>query len=389
MLSFDNLRNAFAHKSDYDLRRAYLLFSTINYAWLVRILEPLTKLAMYIRLPVKPIIRATIFKQFVGGETIEECNATIDLLYANKVGSILDYSVEGQEGEEAFELTAAEITQTIDKAKGNAKISFCVFKVTGIARFGLLEKYSAQEELTSAEGAEWQRIEDRVKGICKHAAASNVRIFIDAEESWIQRAIDVLADTCMVLYNKDAAWVYNTIQLYRTDRLEFLKISHGKARMMGYMLGVKLVRGAYMEKERARAMERNYESPIQPTKDACDMDYDHAVRYCIENINEIALCAGTHNEASNMLLAKLMDEKGIAHSHVHVWFSQLLGMSDHISFNLANGGYNVCKYVPYGPVTAVLPYLFRRARENTSIKGQTSRELGLIKKELVRRKIAK
>lgn len=385
-VSFDNIKNAFAYKSNADLQRAYMLFKAINNRSLVSLMEPVTSFAMKIGLPINFAIKGTIFKQFVGGETIEECNATIQKLYENKVGSILDYSVEGQETEEAFEQTTQAILGTVKKATNNPSISFCVFKVTGFATHDILAKQSAGMQLNPDEQQQWQRVQNRVDRICGTAAQNNVRIFIDAEESWIQQAIDDMANAMMQKYNTQHPIVYNTIQFYRTDRLEFLKQSHQHAINHNYILGIKLVRGAYMEKERKRAMDFEYTCPIQPNKESSDRDYDAGLKFCIEHINTIAICAGTHNEQSSLLLTQLMEKNNIPHQHPHVWFSQLLGMSDHISFNLAVAGYNVCKYVPYGPVKSVMPYLFRRAKENTSMAGQMSRELSLIVNEIKRRK---
>ncbi len=385
-LSFDNIENAFLGKTASDLNRSYLLFSAIGNNALVRIMEPLSSMAFGLHLPIKGMIKATIFKQFVGGENIEDCQQMIDKLYKAGVGSILDYSVEGKHNDKSFEFTTEEIIRTINHATNNPQIPFCVFKVTGLAAVAVLEKISSSTMLDVTDQKQWERIKERVNKICSHAAANNVRIFIDAEESWIQPAIDQLAEINMEMFNTQKCIVYNTIQLYRHDRLAFYKASHVRAKQKGYFLGMKLVRGAYMEKERERALQKNYQSPIQDNKMAADYDYNQALKYSIDHIDEIAICAGTHNENSSMLLVNLMKEKNVAANSQHVWFSQLLGMSDHISFNLSKAGYNVCKYVPYGPVREVMPYLLRRAKENTSVKGQTGRELSLIIKEKERRK---
>ncbi len=385
-ISFSNTQNAFESKSDADLSRAYWLFKAISSNLLVRIGPAITNFAIALRLPIKPIIKATIYKHFCGGETIEQCQATIEHLAKYNVGSILDYSVEGEEDEKVFDETCSEIIRTINHAKGDAKIPFCVFKVTGIARFGLLEKISARQGLTAIETNEYAKVKTRVNAICKTAFDNNVRLFIDAEESWIQLAIDNMADEMMMQYNREKAIVFNTIQFYRHDRLSFLKDSIAFAKNNNFFTGYKLVRGAYMEKERARAQKNNYPSPIQPSKQASDDDYNEGLKICVTNIDRVSICAGTHNEESSLLLVDLMKEKKISPSNPNIWFSQLLGMSDNISFNLAKAGYNVCKYVPYGPVVSVLPYLFRRAAENTSIAGQTGRELNLIMQEKNRRK---
>ena len=387
MLSFDNTEISFSGKSNKDLNRSYWLFKMVSNRTFVSIGKSLTTFAIQTHLPIKGLIKATIFKQFCGGETIEECDKAIKELAKFNIGTILDYSVEGKESEIDFDACSAETIATIAKAKDDKSIPFCVFKVTGMARFDLLEKVSSKIALSAPENLEFERIQNRVNAICKAAKIAGVPVFIDAEESWIQEAIDELANQMMVLYNKEKAIVYNTYQLYRKDRLPYLKKSFEVAQQLNYFLGAKLVRGAYMEKERNRAIEKDYPSPIQETKENTDADYDSAVEFCTENISRIAICAGTHNENSSMKLADLMQKKNIPSDTKNIYFSQLLGMSDHISFNLANANFNVAKYVPYGPVNEVLPYLIRRAQENTSVKGQTGRELNLIMKEKARRNL--
>ena len=387
MLSFDNTEISFSGKSNKDLNRSYWLFKMVSNRTFVSIGKSLTTFAIQTHLPIKGLIKATIFKQFCGGETIEECDKAIKELAKFNIGTILDYSVEGKESEIDFDACSAETIATIAKAKNDKNIPFCVFKVTGMARFDLLEKVSSKIALSAPENLEFERIQNRVNSICKAANIAGVPVFIDAEESWIQEAIDKLANQMMVLYNKEKAIVFNTYQLYRKDRLPYLKKSFEVAQQLNYFLGAKLVRGAYMEKERKRASEKDYPSPIQETKENTDADYDSAVEFCTENISRIAICAGTHNENSSMKLADLMQKKNIPSDTKNIYFSQLLGMSDHISFNLANANFNVAKYVPYGPVNEVLPYLIRRAQENTSVKGQTGRELNLIMKEKARRNL--
>jgi len=385
MISFNNTENAFKAKSNSELTRSYWLFKIIGNPTLVNFGAKFGPLAL--KFGFKGIIKATAFKQFVGGESIEDCKQTIAELAKFNIGAILDYSVEGKESETDFELCLEETLATIQMAKGNAHIPFCVFKVTGLARFALLEKVSAQEILNVKESEEWKRVKNRVKKICALAYQYSQPIFIDAEESWIQPAIDELADENMELCNKTDVIVYNTFQLYRHDRYEFLKTSIARGKTKNYLIGAKLVRGAYMEKERERAAKMNYPSPIQSTKESCDKDYDFALQLCIKNIEVMGLCAGTHNEKSSLFLVNLMKENNISNSDKRVYFSQLLGMSDHISYNLSLNGYNVVKYVPYGPVKEVLPYLIRRAQENTSVKGQTGRELNLIMQEKKRRAV--
>lgn len=385
-ISFDNTEIAFSGMSNADLNRAYWLFKIININFFVKVGPSITTAAIKIGLPVVPIIRATIFKQFCGGESISDCTKTIEHLSKYHIGTILDYSIEGESTEEAFDSTAIELIETIKRAHGDAKIPFSVFKVTGIARLGLLEKIDAKAELSFEEKKEFERVKDRVRRICQTAYDLNVRIFIDAEETWIQQSIDDLSMDMMRLFNKEKVIVYNTYQYYRHDRLIALKQHDAQLASEGIFMGVKLVRGAYMEKERERAAEMGYPSPINPDKQTTDKEYDDALTYCVDNIHRIAICAGTHNENSSRHLINLMAAKGIAENDDRIYFSQLLGMSDNLSYNLADAGYNVAKYVPYGPVKAVLPYLFRRAQENTAIAGQMGRELGLILKEKARRR---
>lgn len=347
----------------------------------------MTNFAMKIGLPIKGIIKSTIFKQFCGGETIAECDTVIKNLAEGGVGTILDYSVEGEDDEQVFDHTRDEIIRTIVRATGDKAVPITVFKVTGVARFGLLEKLDTGATLTVEEEKEWQKVQARVLAICEKAFTAGIPVMVDAEESWIQKTIDKLALDMMRKFNQYKAIVYNTYQIYRHDKLQSLIDDVVTAKSAGFILGAKLVRGAYMEKERKRAAEMGYPSPIQPDKAATDKDYDQALRFCTDHINKVAFVAGTHNENSSRLLTELMEQKNIPHNHPHVYFSQLLGMSDNLSFNLADADYNIAKYVPYGPVKAVLPYLFRRAQENTAIAGQMSRELSLIVKEKQRRKL--
>ncbi|MDO3644197.1 proline dehydrogenase family protein [Mucilaginibacter sp. L3T2-6] len=385
-LSFENTEIAFRHASNSDLKRAYWLFKVINVNFLVKIGPPVTNFAIKIGLPIKGLIKATIFKHFCGGETIAECDKTIKNLYDGGVGTILDYSIEGEDDEQVFDSTRDEIIRTIDRAAVDKAVPITVFKITGVGRFSLLEKLDAGTVLSSEEQGEWAKVQARILAVCERAYKANIPVMIDAEESWIQKTIDGLALNMMQRFNKERPIVYNTYQLYRHDKLQSIKDDHRAAVNDGFILGAKLVRGAYMEKERKRADEKGYPSPIQPDKQSSDRDYDLSLDYCTDNIDSVAFVAGTHNEESCRKLAEMMDKKGIDHKHPHVYFSQLLGMSDNLSFNLANANYNVAKYVPYGPIKAVLPYLFRRAQENTAIAGQMSRELSLITKEVKRRK---
>jgi proline dehydrogenase len=393
-ISFDNTQNAFAYKSDKELKSAKFLFSTMGYPWFVQLGTRLTPFIMKTGLPVHGIIRKTIFKQFVGGETLEETAAVGATLGKYGVQVILDYGVEGKEGEDSFDHATEEFIRVINYAATQTNIPFISIKVTGLARFALLQTLNDAPRLRSGihdhevEIDEWDRVRERMYAICEIASEKNVGVLIDAEESWIQDPIDRLTMEMMEIFNKQKVVVYNTIQLYRHDRLHFLKLSHQIAQQKGFLLGVKLVRGAYMEKERARAKEMGYPSPIQPDKETSDKDYDLAVRYCIDHLDQIAVIVASHNEASNLLAAELLDQKNIPHNHPHIHFSQLYGMSDNITFNLAKEGFSVSKYLPFGPIRDVIPYLMRRAQENSSVSGQTGRELSLIKRELARRRSA-
>lgn len=386
MISFDNTEIAFEGKSDKDLKRAYWLFKLVSNNTLVKFGPFLLELALVLRLPITDLIKRTIFKHFCGGESINDSQKTITELANYKIGTILDYSVEGKETESDFNSGMHETLATLDRAANDNSIPFCVFKVTGMGRVALLEKVNEKFPLSEGEKEEYERIHHRVNTICKKAHSLSIPLFIDAEESWIQDAIDNLATEMMQSYNKRKAIIFNTLQMYRWDRLAYLKQSYAAAQNKKYFLGLKLVRGAYMEKERARAEKMNYPSPIQKDKESTDRDYDLSIAFCLEHIDCISLCAGTHNELSSQKLTELLLQNKIDKHHPHVYFSQLLGMSDNLSFNLAKEGYNVAKYVPYGPVKEVMPYLIRRAEENTSIAGQTGRELSLIMKEQRRRK---
>jgi proline dehydrogenase len=386
-LNFEDTEVAFRNKTNSELNASYLLFKVISSNFLTKVGPPITNFFLNIGLPIKSMIRATIFKQFCGGETIADCEHTISQLAAVKVGTILDYSVEGEEKEDVFDFTCAEIIRTIERAAGDPRIPITVFKVTGIGRFGLLEKVDTKAALTPAEFDEFSRVKARCEKICRKAFEKQVPIMIDAEESWIQETIDDLAIEMMRLFNRESVLIYNTYQMYRHDKLADMKADHLIASNSGYLLGVKMVRGAYMEKERKRAAELGYPSPIQPDKKSTDQDFNASLSYCVEHIDQIGFVCGTHNEDSCTYLAELINQHNVDHNHPHVYFAQLLGMSDNLSFNLSDSDYNVAKYVPYGPIKAVMPYLFRRAQENTSIAGQTSRELNLIIKEKKRRKL--
>ncbi|MGJ3235538.1 proline dehydrogenase family protein [Marivirga sp.] len=383
---FDDVSIAFTSKSNRQLRKAYWLFTLMGKGWLVAIGKFFVKLGFALHLPISKIIYWTVYDQFCGGVTIKDSQGTIDELASHGIGSILDYSVEGAKNEKGFDKTMAEILKTIDRAADDDNIPFCVFKPSGVALGKIFTKIQAGKALTEKEQAIHQRNKERIEKICKVAYEKNVRVLIDAEESWLQDPIDELVYQMMEKYNKETAIVYNTYQMYRADMFENLKKAHKRAKEKGYYIGAKLVRGAYMEKEAERAEEMGYPNPIQISKERTDIDYNSALEYCVENLDNIFVFNGTHNQYSNYFLAYMMDKHGIKPNDERVHFAQLYGMSDNISFNLAHKGYNVAKYVPYGPVKAVMPYLFRRAEENTAVAGQSSREFSLIKEELQRRR---
>lgn len=397
-VSFENTENTFAYKSDKELRKARFLFKSMGIAPLVKLGVRFTPWAIRSGLPIKGLIRNTIFQQFVGGETLEETLKVANKLQQFDVQVILDYGVEGKEGEESFDHACEEFIRVIRYAADKPNVPYISIKVTGLARFSLLEKLDAAataksgyegkvhlEVLDENEKEEWKRVEQRVLRICEAAAQSDTGLLVDAEETWIQDPVDALTMQMMERFNKTKSVVMNTIQLYRHDRLQFLKDSYKEAQQKGFILGAKLVRGAYMIKERSRAEELGYPSPIQPNQDATNKDYNAALEFCVDHLDKISLMVASHNEYSNLFTTQLLDKKGLPHNHPHVHFSQLYGMSDHITFNLAKAGFSVSKYLPFGPIKDVIPYLMRRAQENSSVSGQTGRELGLIKKEIRRR----
>jgi len=394
-LSFDNTQNAFAYKSTPDLKKAKFLISVIQNPIMVSLATKVTPLLMKMGFPINGILRNTVFKQFVGGETLEESARTAKLLGSYGVQVILDYGVEAKEGESNFDDVTSHIIEAIDFAATQNNIPFVSVKLTGIASYVLLEHLNEAPRLRSgihdseSENASWQRVRERMYAICDVAQEKGVGILLDAEETWIQDPIDRLAIELMKEYNQEKVVVYNTYQLYRNDRLHFLQLSHRLAKEGGFLLGAKLVRGAYMEKERDRAIKLGYASPIHLNKEATDKDFDAAATYCISNKDTISLLLATHNEASNIAIATAMTNLSFEKNDQHVHFSQLFGMGDHITFNMAVQGYNVSKYLPFGPINEVIPYLMRRAEENTSVNGQTNKELVLLKTELARRKSSK
>ena len=387
-IHFDDTSIAFRHKSDRDLLLSYLIFLLTKHPFLVKFLSKAAKLSLAMGLPVKPLIKATVFRQFCGGETRREYQKVVEQLGRAGIGAILDYSVEGSGDEAGFEETKNAVLQTIQQAGSDENIPCACMKMTGIVAESLLEKMTAGDVLPKKDELAWGRLKQRLSDICKLAGESGTPIYIDAEESWIQGVIDDLAEEMMLIFNRKRAVVFTTLQMYRTDRVDYFKRLIESARNNDFLLGVKIVRGAYMEQERERAWHRGYPSPIHPDKASTDRAFDETLRLFMDHMDVVELCVGTHNETSCRLLADLMAEKGIPNDHPHICFSQLYGMSDHISYKLADAGYNVTKYLPFGPVASTLPYLARRAEENKAIAGQMSKELEIIVRERQRRRTA-
>jgi proline dehydrogenase len=384
---FDNTEIAFSLKSDSELERAYFLFKMISIEPLVRIGTAATNFALNLHLPVEGLIRSTVFDHFCGGVNEKDCMPVVDSLQKAGVFSVLDYSVEGKSEDAQFVLTTQKVNELTSFAKDKTAMPFSVFKPTGIGRIGIWEKVTKKESLTTSEQEAWQHINARYDEICSKAAQSDISLLIDAEEYSMQEAADNLCERMMEKYNQEKAIVFNTLQCYRWDRLDYLKQQHSRAKAKGYKLGFKIVRGAYMEKENERAQAHNYKSPICESKEATDANFNAVMRYIFDHLDDISLFLGTHNEESSSLAIQIMKEKGISKDNSRVWFGQLYGMSDHLTFNIASQGYNAAKYIPFGPVKDVMPYLIRRAEENTSVAGQTNRELSLLKKEKARRKL--
>ena len=388
MINFDDTKFVFSQKSNWELKKSYYLFSILKYSLLVKIASLLLKISFFLRVPIKKLIKMTIFNQFCGGESIIDCTKKINKLSEFKIGTILDYSVEEKENESDFEKIKEEIIKTILFSAKNNKIPFTVFKITGLGKSSLIKKANSNlDDLSKNENSELNLVFKRIDQICKTAFENKVSVFIDAEDSWYQDYIDSIAELMIFKYNNEYAIVYNTIQLYRHDRFNYMKGLISRCNSNNKFLGLKLVRGAYMEKERERAIKLNYNDPIQNDKKSTDHDFSMAVEYCLKNIAFVSLCLGTHNETSVLHLINLMSDYSLRKNDSRIYFAQLLGMSDHISYNLAEQGYNVAKYVPYGPIYEVIPYLIRRAEENTSVSGQTGRELSLIKKEIKNRNL--
>ena len=384
---FDDTQVAFRSKTNLELRRAQLLFRLVARQSLVRFGKWVTEYFLRWGIPVSVFYRWSVFDHFCGGETVDDSRKVVDELHAQSVSSILHYSVEGSSQESFFDFTLEKTLETIAFAANNPAVPFAVFKPTAYGSSSIFEKKSKGEALNATEQNAWEKIQERYHKTCAFACKHRIKLFIDAEESWIQDAMDQLSEQMMQKYNSDEVWIFHTIQMYRHDRLEYLQQLIGRAKQQGFKIGVKLVRGAYIEKENARAKKQQYPTPICASKAATDENFDAAVEFILNHLDNVALFYGSHNEASAYRLMELLTTKKIDPSHPHLWFGQLYGMSDHISFNLAKAGFSVAKYVPYGPVKEVIPYLIRRADENTSVGGQTSKELELIRKEIQRRKL--
>lgn len=386
--SFENTEMAFVAKSDWQLKKAYWLFKVVNNNTMASISMRIANFSLKMHLPVKGIIKKTVFEHFCGGESIEESKETVHLLSKYKVRAILDYSVEGKHNEEAFDATLMETLRTIENAKGNEEVPYCVFKPTGMGSADLMEKVQLKQALSKNEKKSFEKIRNRYRAVSQAAFDNNVRLLIDAEDSWYQETIDQMVYSLMEEFNTKEAIIFNTYQMYRWASLQNIKDAHKLGKDKGFVLGAKLVRGAYMENERERATINRYQDPICVDKHTTDKSYDDGLKYCVENINSVELFNGSHNEHSNLYLIELMKKHKILKEDKRIFFAQLYGMSDNISFVLADADYNVAKYLPYGPVKFVMPYLIRRAEENTSVAGQSSRELKLLKMEMIRRKNA-
>lgn len=385
---FENTEIAFSLKSDSELERAYFLFKMISIEPLVKIGAVATNLAIKAHLPIEGLIRSTVFDHFCGGVNENDCLPVIEKMYEKGVSSVLDFSVEGKENDKEFDSAMNTTLKIIDFANEKDAMPIAVFKPTGFGRLKLFEKVSKGGQLTAIEQEEWQKVVNRYDTVCKRGKENDIAVLIDAEETWMQDASDALVRDMMQKYNTEKPIVFNTLQMYRIDRLDFLKKEHKLAKEKGYYLGFKLVRGAYLEKENERAKEKGYQSPMCTSKEATDINFNLAVAYMLDHIDDMSLFSGSHNEESSYIMMRLMADKGLKNKDERIWFGQLYGMSDHISFNLADKGYNVAKYIPFGPVRDVMPYLIRRAEENTSVAGQTGRELALLSKEKKRRKLS-
>jgi proline dehydrogenase len=387
MSIFTNTQIAFADKSDSQLKKAFWMFKLIEQPFLTKIGTGVLNFTVQHDFPfVTNIVKATLFEQFCGGVTREESLKVVEQMFKRGVGSIFDYSIEGKEEEATFDAVCTEIKEIIKFSVGNPAIPFIVFKPTAFGRIGIYEEIGKGVELTSSQKSEWERVVKRFDEVCKMCFEHDKKVMIDAEETWMQNAADHLIEEMMEKYNREKPIVWNTLQMYRTGRLEYMQENLERAKEKGYFVGYKIVRGAYIEKERERAAEMNYPDPIQPTKDASDENYNSAIDFVLAHLEKVSGFFGTHNEKSTELIMDKMQAKGISHDDNRIYFGQLYGMSDNITYYLAEKKYNAVKYLPYGPVKDVVPYLTRIAQENTSVAGQTGRELGLIQKELDRKR---
>ena len=382
----DNTKNGFSLKSNFELKKAYFLFKIISNKSLTNIGKKALELSLKLRLPILFLVKGTVFEQFCSGESLDESFKTVERLYDKNVKSYLHYSVEGLENEESYDTSLNEVIDSIEFVAKKNILDFTVFKPTAIASSKILQKVSENKSLDNNEQVLYDKILSRFDTICNFAHKKGVKILVDAEESWIQDSIDEIVLRMMIKYNKQESIVFNTSQMYRHDRLDYLKRLKDIAEKERFFIGIKLVRGAYIEKENKRAIKNNYRSPICDSKKLTDLNFNEGASFILSNLNIFSLFSGTHNEESIYNIIDLMKSNKVNNSNQKVWFGQLYGMSDNISFNLANEGFNAIKYLPFGPIKEVIPYLIRRADENTSVKGQTSRELELIKSELKRRK---
>ena len=383
----DNTKNGFTLKSNFELRKAYFLFKIISNKTLTNLGKLALEVSLKLRLPILFIVKGTVFEQFCSGETLDESFDTVKKLNNKNVKSYLHYSVEGLENEDSYDLSLNEVLSSIEFVAEKPILDFTVFKPTAIASTQILKKVSSNESLDEKEKILFDKSLDRFDKICLLAHKKDVKVLVDAEESWIQDAIDEIVLSMMIKYNKKKAIVFNTSQMYRHDRLNYLKNLHINSLKNNFFIGIKLVRGAYIEKENKRAKRNNYLSPICRSKELTDKNFNNGVSFILSNLDKFSLFSGTHNEESIYKIINIMKKSKINSDDPNIWFGQLYGMSDNITFNLASEGFNVIKYLPYGPIKEVIPYLIRRADENTSVKGQTSRELDLIRNELKRRSV--
>lgn len=383
---FSNTKEAFSLKSNFELLRAQFLFNIIKNRTLVKYSTLLTNFALKFYLPVTPIIKMTVFNHFCGGVSELDCNPVIKKMYDKRVSSVLDFSTEAFNSEIEFDNCYDKKISIIEFIKDRPEIPFVVFKPTCLGSLDLFKKKTIHEDLSDKDNILWNRVVERFKGVCQKAYDNDIKILIDAEEVFVQKAIDDLALLMMRKFNREMPIVFNTVQMYRWDRLKYLSDLLNDKANNGLIFGFKLVRGAYMEKERLIAKSLNVKSPICITKNETDSNFNSGLDFVFNNLDRISLVCGSHNEDSVIKIMEIMKNKNLKVSDDKIWFGQLFGMSDNVTFNLAKMGYNTFKILPFGPVRNLMPYLIRRAEENTSVKGQTGRELQLILNERRRRK---